>query len=80
MAAYSNNLHAVLGHEVIHAFHFNSGFISRFGIEASEHYALKFSASVAHSTQYGAQMTFNSYGMKVPFSHSNVYPSWVPLF
>jgi len=80
MITYSNNLHAVLGHELIHAYHYSNGFISRFGSEASEHYALKFSASVSHSTQYGAQISYQTYGNKIPFSHSYVYPSWVPIF
>jgi hypothetical protein len=80
MITYSNNLHAVLGHELIHAYHYSTGFISRFGSEASEHYTLKFSASVSHSTQYGAQISYQAYGIKIPFSHSYVYPSWVPIF
>ncbi len=80
MITYSNNLHAVLGHELIHAYHYSNGFISRFGWDASEHYALKFSASVSHSTQFGAQISYQTYGVKIPFSHSYVYPPWVPVF
>jgi hypothetical protein len=80
MITYSNNLHAVLGHELIHAYHYYIGFIARYGWETSEHYALKFSASVPHFSQSGAQMSFQSFGNKIPFSHYNSYPEWVPKF
>ncbi len=79
MISYSNDLHAVLGHELIHAYHYSTGFMARFGMEVSEHYALKFSSSINHSSQYLARITYQSYGNMIPFSHGYIYPPWVPF-
>jgi hypothetical protein len=80
MVSLSNNLHAVLGHEIIHAFHYYTGFMSFYGPEVSEYYAYSFSASVPHITQSGAAAVAQSLFVGYPFSHYLVYPPWVPLF
>jgi hypothetical protein len=80
MVSYTNNLHTVLGHEVIHAFHFYTGFMARYGIGASEYYAHRFSASVPHVSQAGAASVADRLWIGLPLPHQIVYPSWVPKF
>jgi len=80
MVSYSNNLHAVLGHELIHAYHLYTGLYARLGSLGSEYYALKFSASVPHSTQFGAKVISQNMGWGIPYSHYSVYPTWVLPF
>ena len=78
MVTHANNLHAVLGHELIHAYHHFNGFMGRFGDEASEYLALKFSASVPHSTQFGASVLHRSMNYGLPYKFNDyLYPSWV---
>ncbi len=83
MITHTNNLHAVVGHELIHAYHHYTGFYQAYGEDASEYFALKFSASVPHSTQYGAANTYSSFGSMqgTPYAITNsyVYPPWVQL-
>jgi len=81
MVTSSNNLHAVLGHELIHAYHVYTGLMVRYGSDFSEYYASKFSASISHSTQLGIQLELQRFNYSwPPLNHSLVYPNWVPYF
>jgi len=81
MITYTNNLNAVLGHEVIHAFHAYTGFTALYGLELSDYYAYMYSCSINHATIDAAQIQFNYYSQFAgrPFSLSSVYPKWVNL-
>jgi len=81
-AVYSNNLNAVLGHELIHAFHFQNGFVCRYGTATSEYYAYKYSASCFSSDKlnyaFSMKYVYGPNAVKIPFGYKTVYPSWVP--
>lgn len=80
------NFHAVLGHEVIHAFHYVSGFMSMYGKDASEYYAHKWSTMIPHDYAKGSILTRNHFfrvasspmNLRLPL-HENqmIYPTWV---
>jgi RHS repeat-associated protein len=80
------NFHAVLGHEVIHAFHYVSGFMSMYGKDASEYYAHKWSTMIPHDYAKGSILTRNHFfrvasspmSLRLPL-HENqmIYPTWV---
>jgi RHS repeat-associated protein len=81
-AIYSNNLKAVLGHELIHAYHYQTGFMTRYGEATSEYYCYRYSASVISSNQLNYSNSMNyiwkPQAVKIPFGFKTVYPSWVP--
>jgi RHS repeat-associated protein len=81
-AVYSNNLRAVLGHELIHVYHYQTGFMSKYGKSTSEYYAYKYSASCISSNKlnYALDMKYIwcPKAVKIPFGFKTVYPGWVP--
>jgi RHS repeat-associated protein len=81
-AMYSNNLRAVLGHELIHVYHFQTGFHARYGKATSEYYCYKYSATVISSDQFKYLHDMNYIwgptATRIPFGFKTVYPNWVP--
>ncbi|MCL2041750.1 MAG: hypothetical protein FWG84_06905, partial [Bacteroidales bacterium] len=81
------DMQAVLGHEVIHTYHFSLGMggsivpYSR-NTGTSEYYAYRYSAAIPHSFQKEAIQMMKSYqSYALPFiSLSDVYPPWALPF
>ena len=82
MAMYADDLLAVLGHEVIHAYQFSQGFTQLFNEGIMEYYAHRFSASIPHSLQTGSKMMmqyYQPYFSPVRSLH-DFYPPWAIPF
>jgi RHS repeat-associated protein len=84
-SVYAADFQAVLGHEVIHAYHFASGLMPAYGNDWSEYYAHKYSASFPSNYQNASIQAMQNYGRAQivlyptgPVTFSPIYPSWVP--
>ena len=82
-SVYAADFHAILGHEVIHAYHYAYGIMDAFGNNVSEYYAHKYSASFPSNYQNAAiQHIQYLRSTTIPWYPAYltppIYPSWVP--
>ncbi|MDL2254801.1 hypothetical protein LJB78_00780 [Bacteroidales bacterium OttesenSCG-928-J16] len=84
MSIYKLDFQAVLGHEVIHAYHYSKGMMALYGENWSEYYAYKYSASIPYSMQDQALKMMEIYKPAATSILNRtiitpvIYPSWAP--
>ncbi len=90
---YTGYLKPLLGHELIHSWHYYNGFMSAYGGDASDFYAYRWNSGTminSFNQSWNIQMT-NSYGFRFfmelnktidlsTWPLSRIYPSWVSPF